>query len=114
MVLVESINGVTATTSSEAPVNEITVDDLAYWGGFVFIPLAFTTGDEMEIRFYCYASGGTPSLECVYYKKLIGSTSYNETAVHIPPTQTKRYRLSFKRTAGTDRIFKWQIHRQSG
>jgi hypothetical protein len=114
MTLTETINGATATTSSEAPVNEITVDDFAYWGGFIFIPLSFTTGDEMEIRFYVYSTNGTPSLESVYYKKLVGATSYSETAVHIPPTQTKRYRLSFKRTAGVDRIFKWQIHRQSG
>jgi hypothetical protein len=114
MTLTEPNNGATATTASEGTVNEIGADDLAYWGAMIFIPTAFTTGDEMEIRFYAYASQGTPSLECLYYRKLVGATSYNETAVHIPPTQTKRYKLTFKRTLGLDRTFKWQITRQNG
>jgi hypothetical protein len=115
MTLIESANGATATTASEATVNEITSDDLQYWGGAVFIPTTtFTTGDEMEIRFYMWESPATASVQCVYYKKLIGATSYLETAVYIPPVQTKRYRLSFKRTAGTDRTFKWQITKQTG
>lgn len=114
MTLTEPNNGASATTASEATVNEIVVDDLAYWGATVFIPVTFTTGDEMEIRFYMYASAGTPSMEPLYYRKLVGATSYNETAIHIPPTQTKRYKLTFKRTLGVDRSFRWQINRQNG
>lgn len=114
MTLDETANGATATTGSEATVNEITASDLAHWGGAVFIPAAFTTGDKMEIRFYAYASNGTPSMECLYYREVVGQTSYNETAILIPLIQTKRYRLTFKRTLGTDRTFKWQINRQSG
>ena len=114
MTLTWSANGATATTASEATVNEITSDDFNHWGGQVFIPAAFTTGDIMEIRFYGYAINGTPSLECLYYKKLIGTTSYNETEINIPLTPCTRYRLTFKRTAGTDRTFKWQIAKQTG
>jgi hypothetical protein len=114
VTLTEPANGATATTSSEATVNEITSDDFAYWGAFVFIPAAFTTGDKMEIRFYAYANNGTPSLECLYYVPLVGATSYKETAVFIPPIPTKRYKLTFIRTLGTDRTFKWQITRQNG
>lgn len=114
MTLSEPNNGSTATTASEATVNEIVVDDLAYWSCDLFIPATFTTGDEMEIRFYIYASAGTASMECLYYRKLVGSTSYNETAIHVPPTASKRYKLTFKRTLGVDRTFRWQIHRQNG
>lgn len=107
-------NGATASTASEATVNEITSDDLNYWGAQVFIPATFTTGDAIEIRFYGYATQGTPSLECLYYKKVTGATSYLETEINFPPTPCTRYKLTFKRTAGTDRTWKWQIVKQNG
>ena len=56
MTLTEEANGATVTTATETTVNEITSDDLEYWGATVFIPSAFTTGDAMEIRFYTWAS----------------------------------------------------------
>jgi len=114
MTLTESANGSTSTTATEDTINEITSDDLQYWGAMVFIPAAFTTGDTMEIRFYTWESAGTPSLQCLYYVPLTGATSYTETAIYFPPTATKRYRLTFKRTGGTDRSFKWQILKQTG
>lgn len=114
MTLTESASGSTATTSSEATVNEITADDLNYWGAYVFIPSAFTTGDTMEIKWYTYAIATTASVECLYYVPLTGATSYTETAIYFPLVPTRRYRLTFKRTAGTDRTFKWQIVKQTG
>jgi hypothetical protein len=114
MTLTEAANGSTATTATETTINEITSDDLQYWGAMVFIPSAFTTGDTMEIKFYVYATAGTPSLESLYYVPLTGATSYTETAIYFPPVATKRYRLTFKRTGGTDRTFKWQIVKQTG
>lgn len=114
MTLTEEANGATATTATEATVNEITSDDLEYWGAAVFIPSAFTTGDAMEIRFYIWSSSATASLQCLYYVPLTGAATYNETAIYFPPVQTKRYRITFKRTAGTDRTFKWQVTKQTG
>jgi hypothetical protein len=111
ITLFETINGANMTTASEATVSEITADDFQYWGGFVFIPTAFTTGDQMEIKFYVW-NPIQLQFESLYYIPLVGGTSYNETAIYIPPTQTKRYRLTFKRTAGTDRTFRWAIHKQ--
>jgi hypothetical protein len=113
MTLTQPSKGATATTVSEATVNAITSDDFAYWGGAVFIPAALTTGDTVEFRFYMW-NDNTGQLESLYYKEVVGSTSYLETAVYFPPVQTKRYRLTFKRTAGTDRTFDWQITRQDG
>lgn len=113
MTLTETANGSTATTASEATINEITSDDLEYWGAMVFIPTAFTTGDQMEIKFYAWNSNQS-QLEALYYIPVIGATSYNETAIYIPPVQTKRYKLTFKRIFGTDRTFRWQINKQTG
>ena len=41
MTLTEEINGATATTATETTINEITSDDLEYWGAMVFIPSSF-------------------------------------------------------------------------
>jgi len=68
----------------------------------------------MEIRFYTWASNPTASLQCLYYVPVTGAASYNETAIYFPPVQTKRYRLTFKRTGGVDRTWKWQITKQTG
>jgi hypothetical protein len=114
MTLTETINGSTATTASEVTINEITSDDLNYWGGAVFIPATFVAGDAMEIRFYIWQSNATASVQCLYYIPLVGEATPKETAVYLPPVATKRYRLTFKRTAGTDRTFKWQIIKQTG
>ena len=114
MTLTEEINGATATTATETTINEITSDDLEYWGATVFIPSSFTTGDSMIIRFYVWSSSATASLQCLYYVPLTGATSYNENAIYFPPVQTKRYRITFQRTAGTDRTFKWQVTKQTG
>ena len=73
MTLTEEANGATTTTATETTINEITSDDLEYWGATVFIPSAFTTGDAMEIRFYTWASNPTASLECLYYVPLTGA-----------------------------------------
>lgn len=114
MTLTEEANGATATSATETTINEITADDLEYWGATVFIPATFTTGDSMEIRFYTWASNPTASLQCLYYVPVTGAASYNETAIYFPPVQTKRYRITFKRTGGTDRTWKWQITKQTG
>lgn len=114
MTLTEETNGATATTATEATVSEITADDLEYWGATVFIPATFTTGDSIEIRFYTWASNPTASLQCLYYVPVTGASSYNETAIYFPPVQTKRYRITFKRTGGTDRTWKWQVTKQTG
>ena len=114
MTLTEEINGATATSAAETTINEITSDDLEYWGAVVFIPSSFTTGDSMIIRFYVWSSSATASLQCLYYVPLTGATSYNENAIYFPPVQTKRYRITFQRTAGTDRTLKWQVTKQTG
>ena len=114
MTLTEEINGATATSATETTINEITSDDLEYWGAVVFIPSSFTTGDSMIIRFYVWSSSATASLQCLYYVPLTGATSYNENAIYFPPVQTKRYRITFQRTAGGDRTFKWQVTKQTG
>jgi hypothetical protein len=108
-------SGSTASTASEATINEITSNDLQYWGAQVFIPsTTFTTGDVVELKFYGYAIAGTPSLEVVYYKKLTGALSYLETEINFPPTPCTRYRLTIKRLFGTDRTWRWQIVKQTG
>lgn len=115
MALTIPDNGATATTASEATINEITSDDLQHWGAQVFIPAStFTTGDVIEIRFYGYAINGTPSLECLYYKKVTGQLTYLEREINFPLTPCTRYRLTFKRLSGTDRTWKWQILKQTG
>ena len=107
-------NGSTATTTSEDIFSEITSNDDAYWGGMVFVPSAFTGSDAVEIRFYIYdINAATITGKNTYYKKIIGDQS-TTPGIYIPPTFGRRYRLTLKRTAGTDRTFTWYIIRQSG
>ena len=114
MTLTFTANGSTATTASEATTNEITSDDDAYWGAMVYVPSTFVSGDAMEIRFYIYdINAATITGKILYYKFITGDQSASP-AFYIPPTAGKRYRLTFKRTAGTDRTFTWYIIKQTG
>jgi hypothetical protein len=106
-------NGSTATTVSEATVNEITSDVDAYYGAQVFIPATFTTGDSMEIKWYIWDIAGAAVKE-LYYKKLVGAASYLEKCINFPLTPSRRYRLTFKRLGGVDRTFTWLIVKQTG
>jgi hypothetical protein len=113
MALTFPTSGATATTVSEATVNEITSDDGAYWGAQVFIPATFTTGDTIELRWYIWDINGAAVKE-LYYKKLVGAASYLEKCINFPLTPSRRYRLTIKRTAGVDRTFTWLIVKQTG
>jgi hypothetical protein len=114
MTLTFPNNGATATTASEATVNEITSDDDAYWGAMVFVPATFTSTDSMEIKFYTYdINAATITGKVQYFKSITGDQSQSP-AFYIPITPCKRYRLTFKRTVGTDRTFTWHIIKQTG
>ena len=114
MTLSQPSKGSTATTASEVQYQRSLVMTLLIGVGLYSYHTAFTTGDIMEIRFYVWGDDPTAGHECLYYVSLTGATSYNETAICFPPVQTTRYKLTFKRTAVTDRTFKWQINRQNG
>jgi hypothetical protein len=113
MALTENASGSTTTTTSEVTASEITSDDFNYWGAKIFIPASFTTGDLVEIRFYDWDPVFS-GLQTLYYLPITGSTANKETSIYIPPTATRRYKLTFKRTGGIDRSFRWIILKQTG
>lgn len=114
MTLTFSANGSTATTASEATLSEITSDDDAYWGAMVYVPATFVSGDAVEFRFYIYdINAATITGKIVYYKFITGDQS-SSPAFYFPPVAGKRYRLTIKRTSGTDRTFTWYIIKQTG
>ncbi len=114
MTLTFPANGATATTASEVTLSEITTDDDAYWGAMVFVPATFTGTDTVEFRFLIYdVNAATITGKIVYYKSITGDQSASP-AFYFPPTVGRRYRLTIKRTAGTDRTFTWHIIKQTG
>jgi len=114
MTLTFTANGSTATTASEATLNEITADDDEYWGAMVFVPSAFTTGDTVEIRFYAYDINAATITGKIYLLHTISGDQSANPAIYFPLIPCRRYRLTIKRTAGTDRTFTWQIIKQTG
>lgn len=114
MTLTFPASGSTASTASEVTTNEITSDDDAYWGAMVFVPATFTGSDTVEIRFYIYdINAATITGKVVYLETPTGSQA-NAPGIYFPPIAGKRYRLTLKRTFGTDRTFTWYIIKQTG
>ena len=114
MTLTEEANGATATTATETTINEITADDLEYWGATVFIPATFTTGDSMEIRFYTWASNPTASLQCLYYVPVTGAASTTKLLSIFHPFKQKGIESPSKEPVALTVHWKWQVTKQTG
>lgn len=114
MTLTFPANGATATTASEATLNEITSDDDAYWGAMVIVPAAFTGTDSAIIKFYTYDINAATITGKIQYPKTITGSQAAAPVIYIPLVPCKRYRLTIQRLAGTDRTFTWHIIKQTG
>ena len=114
MTLTFPASGSTATTASEATLSEITSDDDAYWGGMLYFPATFTTGDQVVVKWYIYDINAATITAKIVYARTFTHSQASEPAVYFPPIAGKRYRLTLQRTAGTDRTFTWYIIKQTG
>ena len=114
MTLTFPANGSTASTASEATLSEITSDDDAYWGAMVYVPSAFTTGDQVTLKYYIYDINAATITAKIIYAKTITDSQAAEPGIYFPPIAGKRYRLTIQRILGTDRTFTWYIIKQTG
>ena len=113
MTLSISASGSQLTTASEVTINEITSDDLNYWGAMIFVPAAFTGTDSATIKFYVYDTVPTAATRIQYVKSFTGSQAASPS-FYIPLVPTTRYKITIQRTAGSDRTFTWLVLKQTG
>lgn len=79
-------------------------------GSFVFLidTTNMVDGDAIELRVFSNANSAAYML--AYFASFAGAqTDVLKTSLVVPVESTGRYKVSLKRTAGTDRAYQWKV-----
>lgn len=107
MALTELAKGAITTDGTEQTIRDETVTGLKNYATTINCK-NMVAGDIIELRVYIYDPQAATITET--YRTFSISNAQTDDIYFIPFMPTARYKVTIKRTAGTDRAYDWVIH----